>query len=247
MRNRSTALILAVMVLVFSPGMFAQTVAQSGAAKTAPDLSGIWMQGGGISGEGAIHRFTMDEPPLQPWALEKYKANRAGVTDPDEAGLEQNDPNTHCFPPGAARSMLMPYAFEIVQRPDQVYILFESGSGIRHIYTDGRAHPDDPSPTWMGHSIGKWEKDTLVVDTVALREETWVDRIGTPHSDALHMVERFRRVNKDTLEVEFLFEDSKAFTKPWGGQRIYHPQETEMTEYYVCEENLEMGKSREVH
>ena len=84
----------------------------------------------------------------------------------------------------------------------------------------------------------------LVVDTVSLREEAWLDRVGTPHSDALHIVERFRRLNRNTLEVEFRFEDPKAFTKPWGGKKVYALQTTEMTEYVLCEEHLEMGTIR---
>lgn len=157
------------------------------------------------------------------------------------------DPNTYCFPPGATRSMLMPYPFEIVVHPDQVYILFEYGSGIRRIYTDGRARlqggPENPLPTWMGYSTGKWDGDTLVVETDSLRAETWLDRIGTPHSDALHMAERFRRRNISSLEVEFRFEDSKAFTRPWGGKKLYEPH-FEITEYVLCEEHLKMGKVR---
>jgi hypothetical protein len=214
------------------------------AQNTAPDLSGIWMLGGGMAGGAGGRRFSMEEPPLQPWAFEKYKETRAGLTDPNDGGRNEFDPSAFCFPPGAARSMMMPFAFEIVQRPDQVYILFEFDSGIRRIYTDGRKHAEELDPAWMGHSTGKWEGDTLVVDTVSLREETWLDRVGTPHSDALRIVERFRRLNRDTLEVEFRFEDPKAFTKPWGGKKIYALQATEMGEFVLCEEHLGMGTIR---
>ena len=214
------------------------------AQNAAPDLSGIWMLGGGMDGGSGGRRFSMEEPPLQPWALEKYRAAREGVTDPNQGGRNELDPSYFCFPPGAARSMIMPFAFEIVERPDVVYLLFELNSGTRRIYTDGRGHPEEANLTWMGHSTGKWEGDTLVVDTVSLREETWLDRVGTPHSDALHIVERFRRLNRNTLEVEFRFEDPKAFTKPWGGKKVYALQATEMTEYVLCEEHLEMGTIR---
>jgi hypothetical protein len=139
--------------------------------------------------------------------------------------------------------MLMPYPFEIVQHSQRVYILFEYGSGVRRIYTDGRARPEGNSPTWMGYSIGKWERGVLTAETDSLRAETWLDRIGTPHSDALRMVERFRRLNASTLEVEFRFEDPNAFTRPWGGKKLYEPH-FEITEYVLCEELLEMGKVR---
>ena len=218
----------------------AQTAA-SAAAFPRPELSGIWLLAGGMNEwETNGRRFSPGTPPLQPWALEKYRANRAGLPDSYDGALDQMDPNTYCFPPGAPRSMLMPYPFEIVQRPDQVYILFEYGSGVRRIYTDGRKHPDDAPAAWMGHSIGTWQGDLLVVDTVALREETWLDRVGTPHSEALRMRERFRRPNSSSLEVEFWLEDSKAFTQPWGGKKTYEPG-FEITEYIICEEHLKMG------
>ena len=198
---------------------------------------------GGTAGRG----FSLEVPPLQPEAMEKYKANRAGLATLNDKGLDELDPSTYCYPPGAPRSMVMPYAFEIVQRPDIVYVLFEYNSGIRRIYADGRRHPADVEPTWMGHSTGTWQGDTLVVDTVALRPETWLDPLGTPHSDDLHIVERFRRPGPDKLEVEFVFDDPKTFTKSWGGKRIYQLENTELSEYIVCEDHLQMGKPREVH
>jgi hypothetical protein len=213
-------------------------------AKSGPDFTGIWEPGGGMAG-GAQGRALQVNPPLQPAAMEQYKANRAGLTDPNAHGLDELDPSTYCFPPGAPRSMVMPYPFEIVQSADAIYILFEYGSGIRKIYTDGRKHPEQPEATWMGDSIGTWQGDTLVVDTVGLRPETWMDPAGTPHSDALHIVERFRRTKPDALEVQFVFDDPTAFTKPWGGTRLYELSKTAISPYFVCEENLQMGKSRD--
>jgi len=221
--------------------MLAQTAAAPG---SVPDLSGIWLLAGGMNEwETRGRRFRPEDPPLQPWALEQFQANRAGLPPGYDGALDAMDPNSYCFPPGAARSMLLPYPFEIVVRPDQVYILFEYGSGIRRIHTDGRARPEDAPPTWMGYSIGKWVGDTLAVETGSLRAETWLDRIGTPHSDALRMAERFRRLNGAVLEVEFRFEDPKAFTGAWGGKKLYEPH-FEITEYVLCEEHLQMGTIR---
>jgi hypothetical protein len=150
----------------------ASSAAQSQKAAAAPDLSGVWSQGGEMTGGAAGRGFSKEVPPLQPAAMAQYKANRAGLTSLSEKGLDELDPLTYCFPPGAPRSMIMPYPFEIAQRPGIVYIIFGFGSGIRRIYTDGRKHPDDLPPTWMGHSVGTWQGDTLVVDTVGLRPET---------------------------------------------------------------------------
>lgn len=195
---------------------------------------------GGAAGRG----FSKEIPPLQPWALEKYKANRTGLTSLDEKGLDELDPITYCFPPGEPRSMIMPYPFEIVQKNATIYILFQFGSGIRRIYADGRKHSADVTPSWMGDSVGTWQGDTLVVDTVGFKPETWIDPTGVPHSDALHVVERFRLANHSTLEVQFSFDDSKAFTRTWGGTRLYQlaNADTDMSAYFVCEENLKVGK-----
>jgi hypothetical protein len=221
--------------------LLAQTASAPG---SVADLSGIWLLAGGMNEwETRGRRFSPEDPPLEPGALEQFQANRAGLPSGYDGGLDAMDPNTYCFPPGAARSMLMPYPFEIVERPDTVFILFEYGSGIRRIYTDGRPRPEDTSPTWMGYSTGKWDGDALVVETGSLRPETWLDRIGTPHSDALRMTERFRRLNSSALEGEFRFEDPKAFTRAWGGKKLYEPH-FEITEYILCEEHLKMGTIR---
>ncbi len=158
---------------------------------------------------------------------------------------DQLDPMTYCYPAGVPRVMRLNIntPMEIVRSANQIYVLFERHPLARRIYMDGRPHPDGFPPSYMGHSIGKWEGDTLVVDTVALHGSTWIDSAGTPHSDALRVVERFRRVDADTLEVEFLFEDPKAFTRPWGGTQHYRfTPEAEVLEYVPCEEQLQMGK-----
>ena len=111
---------------------------------------------------------------------------------------------------------------------------------------DGQGHPDGYPITWMGHSIGKWDGDTLVVDTVGIHEKAWVDNLGLPHSEALRVVERFRRVGQDTLEYELTADDPKAYTKPWTGKKIFRlmPPDYNIMEHVICEEYLELGKHR---
>ena len=241
MRNRYLGLILAVMAaLAIKPVILAQTAAQSGAAKTIPELSGVWdlVREPGASGR----RFSLEEPPLQPWAMEIYKRNRAGLA-PTEKGLEGLDPLTWCFPPGPTRVMLN-FPFAIIQVPNKVVMLFEVSDGVRQIYMDGRGHPEGWIFGWMGHSIGKWDGDTLVVDTVGLNDKTWLDNGGIPHSEALHVVERFHRVDHDILEVEFTFEDPKAFTKSWGAKKVYRLRpKQEILERITCEDHLQIGDS----
>jgi len=110
-----------------------------------------------------------------------------------------------------------------VQAPSKIFMLFQTSLHYlpRYIFLDGKGHPEGYPMTVMGHSIGQWDADTLVVDTIAIDEVTWLDGIGTPHSDALHVVERLRRVAPDRLEIDFRFEDPKAFTRPWGGRKVY--------------------------
>src|SRR5262249_52956017 len=111
---------------------------------------------------------------------------------------------------------------------------------------DGREHPDGYLTTWMGHSIGKWNGDTLVVDTVDIAENTWLDTLGHPHSDVLHLIERYRRVDQNTLQIDFTFDDPKAYTKPWNGKKTFYlrPKDYEILEHAICDEWLEMGKKR---
>ena len=233
MRNRLRGSILAgVAVLAISPVLFAQTAQQSGAA--TQDLSGMWER---IDSQTDSRRFSLQEPPLQPWAMEIFKANRGGATDPNMNGVDELDPRNNCFPSGVPRIMISGNAlFRIIHLPGQVLILYEQDHWVRQIYVDGREHPEGFPPSWMGHSIGRWDGDTLVVDTVALTDRKWIDRIGTPHSDALHVVERYRRTDHDSLEVEFWFEDTKAFTKPWGGKKVYQLRPNmEILESVTCD------------
>ena len=132
---------------------------------------------------------------------------------------------------------MQPYPFEILQARDRVVIIFEYQSLVRHIFLDGRKHPKDLDPTYMGHSIGHYEGDTLVVDTLGFNDKTWLDSRGLPHTDALHVVERIRRVDHDTLQDEITIEDSKAYTRAWTAQKFYILKPDWEIQEYVCAEN----------
>ena len=236
MRNHCMGPVLAVVaVLASSPGILAQ---QPGAAKApasaTPDLSGVWMVGRGYRG------FNRKEPPpMQPWAEEKYKVTREGISDPEDKGRDDKDPIINCAPPGPTRLFALPRPFEIIPIPGRVLLLFEWDHWVRQIWMDGREHPKDPDPTWMGHSIGRWDGETLVVDTVGLNDKTWLDGLGHPHSDALHIVERIRRTAHDTLQIDLTFDDPKAYTKPWTGTQVFRLRPGwEIPEQIVCEDHL---------
>ncbi len=244
------SIVVGIAALAVTPGLLAQSAPRSGTAKA--DLSGIWNRRavsdrfgtladdpGGVPFLG----FGKGVPPLRSEGMDKYKANRQGIAEARAKGRDDLDPLSSCFPPGPARIFTLPRPFEIRQTPDTVYILSEFDHVVRRIYVDGRVTPDGYPSVWMGYSIGKYEGDTLLVDTTAISDQTWIDSLGTPHSEDLHLTERFRRVNQNTLEIEFTFDDPKTFTKPWTGKKVFQlqPPGFEMKEHVICEEYRKLG------
>ena len=219
-------------------GLLAVTAAPAPAlAQWSPrDFSGIWDR---VDPPGSnSDAFTLEEPPMTPWAEKRYAAIRDGVM-PGQQGREDMDQMRwpYCLPPGTPRAYLRPGPLEIVQTETGVYIIHETTKLARQIYLDGRPHPDGAPPTFMGHSTGHWEGNTLVVETVDINPLTWIDGLGHPHTEALRIEERFRRVSETQLEIEFLFDDPGAFTETWGGKKIFELRpDWELMEYSVCQD-----------
>ena len=168
--------------------------------------------------------------PFQPWARALHTSRR---TNPLE-------PHTRCKPSGGPRVFLTPYGVEIVEFPElqRVYIFDVGGPHtFRTIYTDGRTHPTKLEPSYYGHSIGRWEGDTLVVDTVGFNERFWFDRSGLPHTNQLHTLERFTRIDLDTLRYELTIDDPGAYTAPFTGRLdLLSEAGTELFEY-ICQQS----------
>jgi hypothetical protein len=255
MRNRfaGPSLILIAM-LGLLPSLLAQTAKPPAAAKLQPktsaaspqhanakaNLSGIWAesQPAATPDKYWIYEFSPQEPPMTPWGKQQYLAAKPSFGPRSVAIADTNDPVYHgCFPPGVPRIYLHPFPMQIAQLPDQLIILHEYDHMWRHIYTDGHKHNTDLPATWMGDSIGKWEGDTLVADTTNFNEKTWLDRIGHPHTADLHLVERFRRVDHDNLQIELTIEDPKAYTKPWTARLLYRLQSGWTLLEQFCEDN----------
>ena len=182
---------------------------------------------------------------MLPWAEEIYKATReVGGKDPD-APREDADPwFSACMPLSPAALTLSPFvAIELRQFPDVVLLFYGDDHAVRRVYLDGRGHPASFKPTWMGHSIGKYEGDTLVVDTIGIKGNRWLDMEGHPHSDALHLVERIRRVDQKNLEVEVTIDDPKAYKKSWRKKivRELAPAGPRIWDDVNCNELLQMG------
>ena len=205
-----------------------------------PNFSGVWQNegyAGVLEGQGAPPRtvffdlsFGMTErPPYQPWAAE-LAARRKDQNSKD-------NPDARCLPLGPLQMIAHPLPKKIIQIPGLLVILHERNMEFRQIFTDGRALPADPQPAWYGYSSGRWEGDTLVVETVGLNDDLWADFNGSPLTDRARMTERFQRPNFGTLEVQVTVDDPKAYTRPWTvkvNQQL--ALDTELLEY-ACLEN----------
>jgi hypothetical protein len=207
-----------------------------------PDLSGIWgwednrpCPAGGCPDVKVGQEFinlgwsVKGGLPYQPWADDLVKARRA-----DNA---KDDPQSRCLPRGALRILTDGLLKKIVQLPGLLVMLTERHAMYRQIFTDGRSLPVDPNPSWNGYSAGKWEADTLVVETIGFRDDLWLDAWGSPLTSAAKVTEKFRRPSFGKLEIEITVDDSKAYTKPWT-VKLNQPlvADTELLDY-ICQEN----------
>lgn len=192
-----------------------------------PDISGAW--------EPNAIRLNVDmvatgiHPPFQPWAEKLYNERKANIS--------KDDPEARCLPPGVPRMSTTPYPFRIMWTPKLTLIVYEGGAHIwRQVFTDGRKHSEDPNPSWLGESIGTWDGDTFVIDTVGFNGKSWIDESGLPTTDKLHVIERIKRVDAGHLEIEHTVDDPGAYTGPW--KFTTHPRmlKGELMEY-ICQEN----------
>jgi Carboxypeptidase regulatory-like domain len=186
-----------------------------------PDLSGVWYS-----------QRTVDpgNPEMKAWAeavlKERAENNR------------KDSPQSRCQPLGVLRSSVVTHAWRTVHTPSFLMMISEMDvPGYRQIYLDGRGHPTDFFPTWTGHSIGHWVGDTLVVDTVGFNDKSWLSAAGHPHTENMHLTERFRRPDLGHLEIEFTIEDPDTFLKPWVIKRVADLAPNEEVEELICTEN----------
>lgn len=211
------------------------------AAASTPDLSGIWARVvEPASRPFYLYAFQAAAPSMTPWGEARYKETKPSHGARAVALEESNDPVfAACNPPGVPRVYLNPFPFQIANVPGrETLILYEYDHLVRHVYTDGRPHDTRSAPSWMGDSIGRWEGNTLVVDTINFNDMTWIDRRGLPHGEELHVVERFTRVDQNTLDVRVTVEDPQAYTAPWTAQLRYtlRPPEWRILEL-ACEDD----------
>jgi len=189
-----------------------------------PDLSGVW-SGGGPVGDLADGVAKGETIPLLPEAKKIMDARQA-----------KDDPEANCLPTGIPR--IAPYPWRIVSTPTHIFFLFEGNiHSYRQIFVDGRKHPDDPDPTWYGHSIGRWEGDTLVVDTIGFNDKFWFDFRGHPHTEKLHTIERYTRTDLGHLENKVTIDDPGAYSRPFTVTFTARLRPGEELMEYICQEN----------
>lgn len=216
-----------------------------------PDLSGVWQSEsatreelsrllpGGANGLGEdppskyflniLSDFRPEDAPLLPAAAASFR-ERSG-------SFSEQAPLSHCQPAGVPMAETAPAPYKIVQTPGLIVMLYERDTNFRQIYTDGRKLPEDPSPAWLGHSVARWDADTLVVDTAGFNDRGWLDARGHTHSDLLRVTERFHRRDFGHMDVEITLDDPKTYTRPFTIRlnQLLLP-ETDLIEYF-CSEN----------
>jgi hypothetical protein len=258
MKNFCLTFVAATMTLTF---MAAPIGAQDSAAspkgfsavpRTAdgkPDLTGVyqanstrrgtWVEAN--DGGATVLRPAQEPAPYQPWAAKKVAefVSRKAIDDPE----------TFCIPMGVPRftakgGSLFP--MQIVQTSKTIVFLYEELNWFRVIRLNDK-HREDMESTYMGDSVGHWEGDTLVVDTIGFNDKTWLVDTGTFHSEALHVTERYTKVDKDMIKYDVVMEDPNVFTKPWNYHSTFMLREGTLLREYVCEENnQDAGRTREL-
>lgn len=176
-----------------------------------PDLSGIWLPADNTHFMDLAADLKPDDVPYQPWAK--------ALATQRQAAVHKDDPLAQCMPPGVPRVETHgSHPFKIIQMPHELVILYETSTNdvFREIFTDGRALPKSPQPSWKGYSVGRWEGDVMVVDTIGFNDRGWIDtEKGRPQTEELHVTERFQRRNAGAMELGITIDDPKAYTQQW--------------------------------
>jgi hypothetical protein len=195
------------------------------------DLSGIWEPNGKYV-QNLAADLKPEDVPFQPWAKALYDERKDG-------SHSREDQAAHCLPQGVPRINAAPAPWKIVQTPGFIVIVYEAFNLWRQIFLDGRelANSEDVTPTWLGYSTGKWDGDTLVVDTRGFNGRVWLDQLGKPSTDALHVIERFRRKDFGHVDIQITIDDPKAYTRPWSVTEEVHLLTTTELLEFICNEN----------
>ncbi|HVZ22490.1 MAG TPA: hypothetical protein VG871_15560 [Vicinamibacterales bacterium] len=199
-------------------------------ADGTPDLSGIWEPDGTKFIRNLAADLKAGDLVFTPEGEALFDARKSGA-------LSKEEPDANCLPQGVPKIAAAPAPWRIVQTPGAVFILYEAFTQWRQIFTDGRALPVNPNPAWFGYSTGHWDGDTLVVESTGFNGKAWLDQIGHPSSEALHVTERYHRASVGRLDLQITIDDPTMYRKPWTV--VEHPRllpDTELLEF-ICLEN----------
>jgi len=195
-----------------------------------PDLTGIWRSTDNTFLRDIARDLSPDAVPYQSWAKALFDARKDG-------SHSREDPDAHCLPQGVPKIDAVAYPWKIIETPNSYVIIYETFTYWRQIFTDGRRVDPDANPTWMGYSTGAWDGDTFVVDTRGFNGKAWLDQLGRPTTDRLHVIERFRRPDLGRLTIDITIDDPGAYTRPWTvKQEVYLRPGWEPLEF-ICGEN----------
>jgi hypothetical protein len=195
-----------------------------------PDFSGSWSPDDNRYLRDLALDMKPDDVPFQPWAKKLFDQRKDG-------SHSFEDPDAHCLPQGVPKIDAVAYPFKFVQTPNSMVVIYETFTYWRQIFTDGREMNPDANPTWMGYSTGKWEGDTFVVDTRGFNGKAWLDQLGRPSTERLHVTERFRRVDYGHMKIDVTIDDPGAYTRPWTASEEAHLRPGWEPQEFICNEN----------
>jgi hypothetical protein len=195
-----------------------------------PDLSGSWSTDDNRYVRDFANDIKPEAVPYLPWAKKLFDERKDGSHSGE-------DPDAHCLPQGVPKIDSVQYPWKLVYTPNSIAIIYEAFNYWRQIFTDGREMNPDANPTWFGYSTGKWDGDTLVVDTRGFNGRIWLDQLGRPTTEKLHVIERYRRVDYGHMIIDITIDDPGAYAKPFGSTQEVHLRPGWEPMEFICGEN----------
>ena len=194
------------------------------------DLTGIWMPNDNRYIRDLALDVGDDNVPYQPWARRLFDERKDGAHS-------REDPDAHCLPQGVPKLGWVSYPWKLIETPNSIAILHETFTFWRQIFTDGRKLDPNATPTWMGYSTGRWDGDTFVVETTGFNGKVWLDQLGRPTTDQLHVTERFTRTHFGHMRIDVTIDDPGAYTAPWSASQAVHLRPGWEPLEFICLEN----------
>jgi hypothetical protein len=194
------------------------------------DLEGIWMTDDNRYIRDLALDVGAENVPYQPWAQELFDSRKDGSRSGE-------DPDAHCLPQGVPKIDFVAYPWKLIETPSSVVIIYETFNYWRQIFTDGRDLGPNAKPTWMGYSTGRWQGDTLVVETTGFNGKVWLDQLGRPSTDQLHVTEKYTRTSFGHMRIDVTIDDPGAYTAPWSASHVVHLRPGWEPLEFICGEN----------